>query len=410
MDVLSWSRHHRLFPGEGAFDLTRLRHLRAGRRLRRPAVAGGLQRHLPPDRSRGTPPCTPCARCCGCRTRSPPPTPRDWRPGADHADAAPSRPIGLRLRRAQGRGHQRGRGAARPARLHHARPASHQAGVAVVGGRRARRPQRTAGPRSAAARRGGRLAGPRRRRHLRAGGRVDGPASPTAAPTPPSSRSARRWLPTAPSSSGSPNAPAPPRGSANSKAGLDDPNAGASRRDRPRQPDPAVADRRGCRAVPHQRVRADRRRARRGARADGTGPQPGDADRRRRDPAAAQRRAARARRDRGCRSTSRSPAPTSSGWPGRPPTGDWTSCPSPTTTTTTCTAASVSTATSWPSFASSTCSTTALPTAHFVHFYTRTVGSVFFEFVQRFGHYDGYGTDNAPVRLAAQRGYAGRSR
>lgn len=40
---------------------------------------------------------------------------------------------------------------------------------------------------------------------------------------------------------------------------------------------------------------------------------------------------------------------------------------------------------------------------HFVHFYTRTVGSVFFEFVQRFDGYDGYGVDNAPVRLAAQR-------
>jgi 4-hydroxyphenylpyruvate dioxygenase len=39
----------------------------------------------------------------------------------------------------------------------------------------------------------------------------------------------------------------------------------------------------------------------------------------------------------------------------------------------------------------------------FVHFYTRTIGKVFFEFVQRRGRYDGYGTDNAPVRLAAQR-------
>ena len=39
----------------------------------------------------------------------------------------------------------------------------------------------------------------------------------------------------------------------------------------------------------------------------------------------------------------------------------------------------------------------------FVHFYTRTTGTVFFEFVQRIGDYDGYGTDNAPVRLAAQR-------
>ena len=40
----------------------------------------------------------------------------------------------------------------------------------------------------------------------------------------------------------------------------------------------------------------------------------------------------------------------------------------------------------------------------FVHFYTRTLGTVFFEFVQRRGRYDGYGADNAPVRLAAQRG------
>jgi 4-hydroxyphenylpyruvate dioxygenase len=38
-----------------------------------------------------------------------------------------------------------------------------------------------------------------------------------------------------------------------------------------------------------------------------------------------------------------------------------------------------------------------------VHFYTRTIGTVFFEFVQRRGGYDGYGIDNAPVRLAAQR-------
>ncbi|CAN7290955.1 bifunctional sugar phosphate isomerase/epimerase/4-hydroxyphenylpyruvate dioxygenase family protein [Mycolicibacterium frederiksbergense] len=43
------------------------------------------------------------------------------------------------------------------------------------------------------------------------------------------------------------------------------------------------------------------------------------------------------------------------------------------------------------------------PQGEFIHFYTRTVGTVFFEFVQRIGGYDGYGTDNAPVRLAAQR-------
>ena len=38
----------------------------------------------------------------------------------------------------------------------------------------------------------------------------------------------------------------------------------------------------------------------------------------------------------------------------------------------------------------------------FLHFYTRTVGRVFFEVVERRGGYEGYGAPNAPVRLAAQ--------
>ncbi|GAA0973951.1 4-hydroxyphenylpyruvate dioxygenase [Nocardioides aquaticus] len=38
----------------------------------------------------------------------------------------------------------------------------------------------------------------------------------------------------------------------------------------------------------------------------------------------------------------------------------------------------------------------------FLHFYTRRVGRVFFEVVQRLDGYDGYGADNAPVRLASQ--------
>ncbi|MGW2568919.1 bifunctional sugar phosphate isomerase/epimerase/4-hydroxyphenylpyruvate dioxygenase family protein [Streptomyces sp. NPDC001537] len=38
----------------------------------------------------------------------------------------------------------------------------------------------------------------------------------------------------------------------------------------------------------------------------------------------------------------------------------------------------------------------------FWHCYTRTVGRVFFELVQRDGGYQGYGAQNAPVRLAAQ--------
>ena len=41
-------------------------------------------------------------------------------------------------------------------------------------------------------------------------------------------------------------------------------------------------------------------------------------------------------------------------------------------------------------------------TGDFTHFYTRTIGSIFFEVVQRRGGYDGYGAANAPVRLAAQ--------
>lgn len=38
----------------------------------------------------------------------------------------------------------------------------------------------------------------------------------------------------------------------------------------------------------------------------------------------------------------------------------------------------------------------------FLHFYTATVGSVFFEMVERRGAYDGYGAPNAPVRHAIQ--------
>lgn len=43
----------------------------------------------------------------------------------------------------------------------------------------------------------------------------------------------------------------------------------------------------------------------------------------------------------------------------------------------------------------------------YVHFYTPTVGDVFFEVVERRGSYDGYGAANAPVRLAAQAARSG---
>jgi 4-hydroxyphenylpyruvate dioxygenase len=42
----------------------------------------------------------------------------------------------------------------------------------------------------------------------------------------------------------------------------------------------------------------------------------------------------------------------------------------------------------------------------FLHFYTRTIGTVFFEVVERREGYEGYGAPNAPVRLASQ--YEGR--
>jgi 4-hydroxyphenylpyruvate dioxygenase len=46
----------------------------------------------------------------------------------------------------------------------------------------------------------------------------------------------------------------------------------------------------------------------------------------------------------------------------------------------------------------------------FLQFYTETVGAVFFEVVQRIDGYEGYGAANAPVRLAAQHLHAARHR
>ena len=38
----------------------------------------------------------------------------------------------------------------------------------------------------------------------------------------------------------------------------------------------------------------------------------------------------------------------------------------------------------------------------FLHFYTETIGNLFLEVVERRHGYEGYGAQNAPVRLAAQ--------
>ncbi|WP_424463808.1 bifunctional sugar phosphate isomerase/epimerase/4-hydroxyphenylpyruvate dioxygenase family protein [Pseudoclavibacter helvolus] len=44
----------------------------------------------------------------------------------------------------------------------------------------------------------------------------------------------------------------------------------------------------------------------------------------------------------------------------------------------------------------------------FIHFYTPTIDGLFFEIVERRGDYDGYGAASTPVRLAAQLHHAGR--
>lgn len=44
----------------------------------------------------------------------------------------------------------------------------------------------------------------------------------------------------------------------------------------------------------------------------------------------------------------------------------------------------------------------------FIHFYTPTIDGLFFEIVERRGSYDGYGAASTPVRLAAQLHHAGR--
>ena len=83
MDVLSWSRHHRLFPGEGAFDLGVVPRARPAGRVRRTAVPRGVQRRLPADRGR----CGPRARRAG-----PSPGSRTWSAARPPARRSPSRP------------------------------------------------------------------------------------------------------------------------------------------------------------------------------------------------------------------------------------------------------------------------------------------------------------------------------
>ena len=123
MDVLSWSRHHRLFPGEGAFDLgSFLAHvLRTG-------YDGPLSLEVFNDVFRQT----EVGRTARQARRS-----LTWLEDLVGSQAAPAgrRADRLRLRRGAGGGHRRGRRAPRPARPHVPRPTPEQGRPAV--GRRA---------------------------------------------------------------------------------------------------------------------------------------------------------------------------------------------------------------------------------------------------------------------------------
>ena len=142
MDVLSWSRHHRLFPGEGDFDLPGfVRHLlRAG-------YTGPLSLEVFNDTFRQT----DTARTAAHARRS-----LVWLEdqtaglvGEGHGLARlprHGRPRGPRLRGGPRRGHRRRRGGSRPAGPGLPGPAPHEAGPALVGGPCADRPQRAARP------------------------------------------------------------------------------------------------------------------------------------------------------------------------------------------------------------------------------------------------------------------------
>ncbi len=133
MDVLSWSRHHRLFPGEGTFDLvTFVSHVLST------GFDGPLSLEVFNDTFRQTDP----ARTAVHAQRS-----LVWlqdkvavqrrvgREGQAARGGGGEAAQRFRLRRAQGRGHQRGRGAARPAGLHAGWTPPHEAGVVVGRGR-----------------------------------------------------------------------------------------------------------------------------------------------------------------------------------------------------------------------------------------------------------------------------------
>ncbi len=221
MDVLSWSRHHRLFPGEGAFDLA--------------AFVGHVLTPATPDPCRSRSSTTRSARPTCVRTAQQAKRSLTWlrgpgrrrrsdrcrRPPAARVDAARR----LRLRRGQGRGRRRRGRHAAPARLHLPRPPPQQAGPALDPGQRPRRVQRAAGPRLGADAGGRRLRG-------RRPGRVRSPRPPSrgAGGLPSYAGRASRTSPpsgrrTGPRSSSPASRPATPRGCRSSRAATYRPTA-----------------------------------------------------------------------------------------------------------------------------------------------------------------------------------------
>ena len=183
MDVLSWSRHHRLFPGEGAFDLGAFvgHVLRAG-------YAGPLSLEVFNDVFRQTD--VDADRAAGAAVPDLARGPGRPPGHVDVASAAAGRlpevaqPVGFDFVEVRGRGHRRGRRPAGPARLHVPRPAPQQGRAAVDRGPGPGGLQRAAraGPVADAGRRGVRGGG---RRPCPRPGRARSRRRPsTAAPSP----------------------------------------------------------------------------------------------------------------------------------------------------------------------------------------------------------------------------------
>ena len=387
-----------LLPGPGRLRPRRLHPPRARRRLRRPALARGLQRRLPPGRPGADGRRRACARCCARGRARLPALARRAAALRGYAfvelavePARPARPSACCTRSAS----------PRPAQ-HRTKPVSCggradarvllNAGAAAAGRRRRDRGRERRPGRLGAARRGAARAGPRPRDR--------GPARPTSPPSP---------RPTAPRSSSA--APTSASGELARRTSTrwprPAPGGGRRRAHRPRRAGPAVRLlRRGGAVLPlGARARAAREpRARRTRRAD---PQPrrvtnGDgsvrlalnvpaAGRRPAHPAglqhvafacddvlAAAASAARARRRaaRDPRELLRRPRRPLRARPG-PDRGD----------------ARARRPLRPRRAAASSCTSTPPIVG----------GRLFFEVVQRRGAYDGYGAANSPVRMAAQR-------